>query len=522
MLALVFVVGVALRVWRVPDVPGGLNQDEAGAAYEAWSLLHTARDKWGNFLPVYFPAWGSGQNVLYSYLLVPVLAVFDLSVAAIRAPAVVLGILALPLFHATLRESQPRSTALLGTLLLAVMPWHVIASRWALESNVLPFFLLPGAYATARAARSPRWIPFALAPWAIALYAYLIAAPVVALLVAATAWRMRAILREHPLRAIAALALFGAHALPAATFLAKNTLGLPTAAIESVLPVTVPLLPAQRLSQIAEPLADRLAGNVRLFASGFDDRLPWNRAGVAPLAVVAPWLVAIGVVVALARRMRGRPDEFLAWFAACLPLFAIAPLNANRANAILLPSIALAAIGARAVLRRVRPRVARRAIVLAAAVGLVAVVGRFANEYFRLPKRASEGFFVGLEDAYRRARTLAGEAPLAMSPAIPLPYLYALVFDRVPPERFQAEHEFGVGADGIYFVRRVGDTWFDERELPLEPGAPWYALVPASEAADAPVVASSADVPGGEPEGARSDVGLVERVGDWAIVRRRR
>ena len=60
----VLALGVVVRVWHFPSVPPGLNQDEAASAYEAYSLAETGCDKWGNHLPIYFPAWGSGQNEL--------------------------------------------------------------------------------------------------------------------------------------------------------------------------------------------------------------------------------------------------------------------------------------------------------------------------------------------------------------------------------------------------------------------------------------------------------------------------
>ena len=40
----IMVIGISARVWRFGSVPGGLNQDEAFAGYEAWSLLHYGID----------------------------------------------------------------------------------------------------------------------------------------------------------------------------------------------------------------------------------------------------------------------------------------------------------------------------------------------------------------------------------------------------------------------------------------------------------------------------------------------
>lgn len=36
--------GIFIRVWRFGAVPGGINQDEAFAGYEAWALLNFGLD----------------------------------------------------------------------------------------------------------------------------------------------------------------------------------------------------------------------------------------------------------------------------------------------------------------------------------------------------------------------------------------------------------------------------------------------------------------------------------------------
>ncbi|MBR2279774.1 MAG: hypothetical protein IJ903_02445 [Ruminococcus sp.] len=64
--------------------PAGLNQDEASIGYEAWSVLHYGIDRNGLSVPVHFIAWGSGQNALYAYLLMPFIALFGLNVVTQR------------------------------------------------------------------------------------------------------------------------------------------------------------------------------------------------------------------------------------------------------------------------------------------------------------------------------------------------------------------------------------------------------------------------------------------------------
>ena len=173
LLALTLLLGVFIRVGQFPHLPPGLNQDEAASAYEAYSLAETGQDKWGNPLPAYFPAWGSGQNVLLAYLTAPVVKVFGLSVFTARVVSLLLGLLTLPLLYYCLRPLG-WFVALLGTLLLAVAPWHFMLSHWGLESNLVPFFMLLGCTTLSRAllTQRRRWIVPALVPFALSLYAY--------------------------------------------------------------------------------------------------------------------------------------------------------------------------------------------------------------------------------------------------------------------------------------------------------------------------------------------------------------
>ena len=81
-------VALALRLVGLSHLPPGLFVDEAFTGYDALSLLHTGRDMWGEWLPLYFTSWG-GDAVegLYRYLCVPFLALLGPVPLAVRLPA---------------------------------------------------------------------------------------------------------------------------------------------------------------------------------------------------------------------------------------------------------------------------------------------------------------------------------------------------------------------------------------------------------------------------------------------------
>lgn len=137
--------GIVARGLRFGAVPGGLNQDEAFAGYEAYSLLHYGMDSWGYSMPVYLKTWGSGMSALNTYLMIPILAIFGgLESWMIRLPQLIVSCFTMFVFYKLLRKLFGMKAALLGLLFLAICPWHIMISRWGLDCNLAPGFLLFG------------------------------------------------------------------------------------------------------------------------------------------------------------------------------------------------------------------------------------------------------------------------------------------------------------------------------------------------------------------------------------------
>ena len=89
-LYIILVVGFITRSVGININPKGLNVDEASSGYDAYSILEFGCDRNGNKFPVFLEAWGSGQNALYSYLMIPFIKLFGLNVITTRLPMVIL------------------------------------------------------------------------------------------------------------------------------------------------------------------------------------------------------------------------------------------------------------------------------------------------------------------------------------------------------------------------------------------------------------------------------------------------
>ena len=137
----ILVLAAVLRLYRLGQIPNGLEWDEVALGYDAYSILHTARDQFGTFLPNHFRSLDDWKPPLYVYSAVPAVALFGLTEFATRLPAAVYGIAAVLLTYFLVKElfgSSSRSTriALLSSFFLAISPWHLQFSRAAFETNL--------------------------------------------------------------------------------------------------------------------------------------------------------------------------------------------------------------------------------------------------------------------------------------------------------------------------------------------------------------------------------------------------
>ncbi len=351
----VLVVGVFVRVWRFGSVPGGLNQDEAFAGYEAWSLLNYGTDSAGYRFPVYLTAWGSGMNVLNSYLMIPFIALFGLEVWVIRLPQLIVACLTLPAVYGIARRILDQRLALMTMFLLAVCPWHIMLARWGLESNLAPGFLMFGLYFFIRGLDDERFLILSAAMYGLSLYCYATIWPFVPLIILLQCIHA---VRIGRLRlsacSVISLLILGLLALPLILFLAVNY-GLIG---ELCLPfISVPKLLYMRSDEISfSRFFENLSNGLRMLLAQ-SDGLKWNSAGIFgqlyPFSIVFE-LIGLGFCISRyirslkAHSFSGEVFILIQLFAAFL-LMGLISVNVNRVNIIFIPRVMLAAYGVRSI-----------------------------------------------------------------------------------------------------------------------------------------------------------------------------
>lgn len=143
--ALMFM-GIIVRIWEFGIIPGDINQDEAFAGFEAYSLLNNGVDSSGYAFPIYFNSWGSGMNALEIYLMIPFIFLFGLNTFSIRMPQVIIACLTLWIIFLLTKKIFQSDLCFIALFLTAISPWHIMFSRWGLESNLAPAFLIFGLF----------------------------------------------------------------------------------------------------------------------------------------------------------------------------------------------------------------------------------------------------------------------------------------------------------------------------------------------------------------------------------------
>jgi len=173
LILIIIAAATAIRIVDLGELPPGLFVDEAFTGYDAYSLSRTARDMWGNRLPIFFMSWGDYNSGLYRYLTVPWVATMGLTEAAVRAAAALAGVLTILVAFALGRRLFSTRVGLVAAALLAVSPWHLQFSRIGFRGILLPLFLSLGVLLFDVAIERKRWWPIlAAVVFGVALYTY--------------------------------------------------------------------------------------------------------------------------------------------------------------------------------------------------------------------------------------------------------------------------------------------------------------------------------------------------------------
>lgn len=467
LICLLFVIGTAARVLYAGTIPGGLNQDEASIGYDAYSILHYGIDRNGITLPIHLIAWGSGQNALYAYLSMPFIYLFGLTPLSVRMVSILFGLVGMVIFYLVAKQMFKReSAAAAAAFLIVICPWHIMMSRWALESNLFPTLVLLAVFFLFKAVRQPRWLIGFTITLAASLYAYgtayffvpVFGLGVLTLLIVTKTFRLRVLLWNS-----AVLILLAA---PIGLFLLINRFHMSTLQFL----FSIPKLTVPRVEQVSTAFEGNalsmIAHHFKPFLKMYltqTDGLLWNAMPkfgyMYPLALP---LIGIGIlygIYQIIKHFRVETAIIAIWFGTALLMTLITDVNINRINIIFYPTVFLTAAG----LMWLHKQIKYSFVIVVAAFSIFFVF--FCAQYFTsYSKQISPLFFESFGEAVQYASDET-EGRIYVTDDVMMPYIFVLFYEKIDPRQFIDTVDYVNPGAAFQFVRSFGRYYFEQPQL---------------------------------------------------------
>ena len=345
-----FVIGFIVRLINIHKFPNALNIDEASSGYEAFSILNYGIDRNGNFMPVFLEAWGSGQNALYSYILIPFIKIFGLTEFSIRLPMALIGCLSQYIMYLILKNALNKEKLSIAMIFFAIVPWHIMKSRWGLESNIFPDIVLYSVYFLTRYIKTEKVKNIYISSVILGLASYSYGTsyfflPIFVFIILAYLLKKGKIKIIHAIEMLFIIFLIS---LPIIIFIIINTFHLDPIKIF----FTIPILQENRYEKISNLFGDNfLKTGLENFKQSIlilikqYDTLEWNAYEIYGLTyIVSLPFTLVGIYKSYKSKEEINWIINIWFIVAILLLFVIEP-NINRINIIMIPIIYYTMLG---------------------------------------------------------------------------------------------------------------------------------------------------------------------------------
>ncbi len=169
----ILILASVLRLWQLGQVPISPDWDEAAYGYNAYAVIQTGKDEFGEFLPVVLRSFDDYKPALYLYLVIPFVWVMGVTTEAVRLPSALAGIITVYVTYELIKLLFKRhDIALLTAFLLAISPWHIQFSRIAFEANVGVLLNMSMVYFFLRGLKNPKLLFLSPTFAALSIYVY--------------------------------------------------------------------------------------------------------------------------------------------------------------------------------------------------------------------------------------------------------------------------------------------------------------------------------------------------------------
>ncbi len=506
-------IGALLRLIYLGSMPGGMHQDETFVAWNAYALYHDGMDSAGHHYPVYMADWGDGHSALYSYLLLPLIALNggNMNSFISRLPQAVIAILTLAAVYFLMKKMFSRQMGLWAMFLLAVCPWHITMSRWGLDANLAPGFLIFGLCFFICGLEDNRFLLLSAFLYGLSLYSYAIIWPIVPIMLALQIFYCLFMkkLRINIWGILSAVILF-IMALPLLLFVLVNSSILPQIELPFM---TIPAMPGYRGGELALSLSGMLE-NLRRVAillvrqdlgSPYDILLPYGLFyDIGRIFIIIGF---ISLVFHMIKKLRNKSFSYEVFLfiqligAGIVCLLVTAMLH--QVNCLFIPLVLCEAYGIWSILSFLGSRLPhlRRTVAVVLTGIYIICLAAFQYAYYTSYRDTVDAYFAkGVKEAVEFAMENGDDIVIekgAQWPRILLfsgttasEYLENVVYDEYPaPAGFtKGDITFhtrinydDIKPDSVYIIYYTDIGLFEENYELTQFGTYWYVAVPVSD-----------------------------------------
>jgi 4-amino-4-deoxy-L-arabinose transferase-like glycosyltransferase len=143
---IIFLIGLFLRIIYLEKIPPGLYIDHVTKAYDAYSILKSGKNVYGEKFPLFFDTGLDRREPIFIYTISFFIFLFGLSKISVSLAAVFYGTMTILATYLFVKSTFGEKEALISSFLIAVSPWNFVLSRNVFRVISLPFFLVMGLY----------------------------------------------------------------------------------------------------------------------------------------------------------------------------------------------------------------------------------------------------------------------------------------------------------------------------------------------------------------------------------------
>ena len=456
-----FLITIFTSVFKLGEVPYGLNVDEAGMAYDALCIVNYGTDRYLNPYPVYFINYGDGQNAMYTYIAAFLINIFDYSKIVIRLPAVFLRFLTFIAIFFLMKNKQEEENyhrkTLLFLFLFSICPYFIMQSRWGLESNLLVGFLTISVCILVSAVRTDSTKLFFLSgvAFGLTLYTYALSYIIIPIFLFSTCIYLvycRKIAVKQILFFFIPCFLL---AIPLLLMILVNNKFI--SEIKGI--ITIPLLHFYRGGEVS---FNNIFENIYVISMifSFDNPIYYGKQlifnAIPFFGTIYYFLIPffpVGIVTSCKEALKSLKIKkididivFLVWFSSVLicEFFIYSP-NINKTNAIFVPLFYFVVNGIIAVSKNLK------AVIVGVIILLFLNFTLFFHYYFYQYNNDSRELFLFATDyidVVSFSKNLNKKEIFIQNNICAQPYIYVLLENQVPPYRF-SKNNFKVLSEGF-------------------------------------------------------------------------